>query len=287
MSSLFKPIPQRKFNNDKLRLEALTHKSYCYENPMSGHHNERLEFLGDSIIGFVVADYLYNKYPDYKEGQLTMLRAKIVCKQTLANFAGRLGLDRDLRLGAGSSNSRNNEKILEDAFEAYIGAIFLDSGKDLKCVLEFLEPFVGPLVEELNKPMAGTPINLLPGISELQREKIPPMLGPEDLKLPFSLEHQDPIGKLQTWSLKKGFPIPFYREVKVEGIAHDPRFTIQVQINGIIAGEGEGRNKKEAKKQAASKALARLLNSPDLDLSQKHLPNFGGSEELICSGPSN
>ena len=108
-----RPVPVRKFKREELRIEAITHKSFAYENPMSGNHNERLEFLGDSIISTVVADYLYSRFPDYKEGQLTTLRAKLICKQTLAQFALQVGLDNELRLGIGalSSNARNSEKI--------------------------------------------------------------------------------------------------------------------------------------------------------------------------------
>src|SRR6266498_3083324 len=111
-------VKTHNFKYVKLLTEATTHKSFAYENPMSGNHNEKLVFLGDSIISFVVADYLYDTCVDYTEGKLTMLRAKLVCKQTLAEFAVKLGLDNQLRLGAGalSSNARNNEKVLEDAF---------------------------------------------------------------------------------------------------------------------------------------------------------------------------
>ena len=114
------------FKNKQLEIEAYTHKSYCYEHPMTGHHNERLEFLGDSIIGFSISEYLFKKYSNYDEGELSMLKARIVCKTTLASFSLRLGLDKKILLGRGVIV---NDKILEDLFEAYIGAIYLDSDK--------------------------------------------------------------------------------------------------------------------------------------------------------------
>ncbi|CAG8514778.1 12223_t:CDS:1 [Acaulospora morrowiae] len=264
--------PSYPFTNKRLEVEALTHKSYCYENPMSGHHNERLEFLGDSIVGFLVARYLYKRFPEYTEGQLSMLRAKLVCKQSLAGFAYRLGLNEKLRLGLGSASSRNNEKILEDAFEAYVGAIFMDSNS-LDKVGNFVEELISPMVDKLISTSPTSMEDKLPAI---------PKPGPENLVLSPTLEHQDPIGKLQTWSLKKGFPIPHYREVRVTGNAHEPWFTIEVYINGSSAGTGEGRNKREAKKKAAIAAYDRLTTDPPpkSEHFQSHVPD-------VFTGPSN
>ncbi|CAG8560155.1 16370_t:CDS:1 [Acaulospora colombiana] len=276
--SEFETKGEYEFKDKKLELEALTHKSYCYENPMSGHHNERLEFLGDSIVGFLVARYLYKKFPEHTEGQLSMLRAKIVCKQSLARFAVQLGLDRKLRLGLGSMGSRNNEKILEDAFEAYIGAIFLDSNIDV--VEKHIEKLIAPVIDQISKSSSTVP----------PPEPFPVhkgATGPIDLELPSTLEHQDPIGRLQTWSLKKGFPVPFYREVSVTGIAHEPIFTIDVHINGKPAGTGVGRNKKEAKKNAAIEAYKYLTS--DTQSSNSKFPNsrFSANSPEVFTGPSN
>src|SRR5436305_12046723 len=152
-------VRQRKFHNDSLRLEALTHKSYHYENPSTGPHNERLEFLGDSIVSFVVANYLFGRFPHFKEGQLTLLRANLVCKKKLAQFALQLGLDTDIRLGVGAlrDGGRASEKVLEDAFEAYIGAVFLDSESSMSEVQKFMEPLLAPAVDELiRSPNAAT-----------------------------------------------------------------------------------------------------------------------------------
>ncbi|CAI2176906.1 2544_t:CDS:1 [Funneliformis geosporum] len=217
---------------------------------MSGNHNEKLEFLGDSIISFVVADYLYDRCKDYKEGELTMLRAKLVCKQTLAEFAVKLRLDVKLRLGVGalSSNARNNEKVLEDAFEAYVGAIFLDTRKNYQEVMEFMKPLIEPKVEQLLKEG-------LSSHSNPQKQNIAsPIIGPRDLSFP-NLPHEDPINTLQTWSQRRSFGLPLYKEVSVKGQDHSPQFTFEVVINGKPYAQGTARNKKDAKKQAAIKAL--------------------------------
>jgi ribonuclease-3 len=251
-------IPERIFRNEKLRIEALTHKSYAHENPMSGHHNERLEFLGDAVISFVVADYLHDRFKDYKEGQLSTLRARLVCKQTLSYFALQLGLNDHLRLGAGaiSSNARNNEKTLEDTFEAYIGAVFLDTGKNYGEVMKFMEPLLTPKVDQIVKdgPTSYSP-------SDLGR---PPTYGPIDMSLDLPAE-SDPINKLQTWSQRRSYGIPQYNQIDQTGSGHNPQFTFQVVINGKPYGTGTARNKKEAKRQAAINSLKDIVPSNNED----------------------
>ncbi|GBB98037.1 hypothetical protein RclHR1_03120022 [Rhizophagus clarus] len=250
-----KRIPERKFENEKLRIEALTHKSYAHENPMSGYHNERLEFLGDSVISFVVADYLHDKFKEYKEGQLSTLRAKLVCKQTLSYFALQLGLNDHLRLGAGaiSSNARNNEKTLEDTFEAYMGAVFLDTGKNYDEVMKFMEPLLAPKVDQLVKEGLSTAPS-----SDLNR----PTFGPIDMSMDLPPE-SDPINKLQTWSQRRSYGIPQYNEIDKSGSGHNPQFTFEVVINGKSYGTGIARSKKEAKRQAAINSLKEILPSND------------------------
>ncbi|CAJ0767312.1 23956_t:CDS:10, partial [Entrophospora sp. SA101] len=188
-------VSQRNFLDDNLRLEALTHKSFHYENPSNGPHNERLEFLGDSIVSFVVANYLFGRFPHFKEGQLTLLRANLVCKKKLAQFALQLGLDSEIRLGVGAlrDGGRASEKVLEDAFEAYIGAVFLDSGSSLYAVQEFMEPLLTPAVDKLTHHR------------HIHNSSI---LGSSDYILHSDL--QDPINKLQTWSQRRGLGIPVY-----------------------------------------------------------------------------
>nr|CAG8472105.1 2933_t:CDS:2 [Entrophospora candida] len=217
-------VSQRNFLDDNLRLEALTHKSFHYENPSNGPHNERLEFLGDSIVSFVVANYLFGRFPHFKEGQLTLLRANLVCKKKLAQFALQLGLDSEIRLGVGAlrDGGRASEKVLEDAFEAYIGAVFLDSGSSLYAVQEFMEPLLTPAVDKLTRSSHCNHLKYEPPNNDLQ----------------------DPINKLQTWSQRRGLGIPVYVP-----------FCVEVIINGKRYGCGQARNKKDAKKDAAINAL--------------------------------
>lgn len=233
------PIELHKFKNEALQLEALTHKTFVYENPMLGRrHNERLEFLGDSVIGIIVIDYLYSRFPDYEIGQLSILKSKITCRSALAQFALRLRLGEIIWLGSGSIHLRDSEKILEDVFEAYIGAMFLDVGKDFHNMLDFLKPFIEPMV------------NKLIDVAEESLEEL------EKLSLPKELLFHNPVDRLQTWSLKKGFSLPVYQEVGTVEINGKNYFIFRVQINDtVITAEGTGQNKKEAKKQAAISCL--------------------------------
>ncbi|CAG8488497.1 6192_t:CDS:2 [Ambispora gerdemannii] len=234
-------IRKHQFRNDTLRVEALTHKSYHYENPSTGPHNERLEFLGDSIVSFVVANFLYTRFPLFKEGQLTLMRANLVCKKSLARFALQLDLDKELLLGVGAlrDGGRESEKVLEDAFEAYIGAVFLDSGSKMSAIQDFMEPILLPAVEELTRSSSPVPPN-------------------NDLNL--SADLQDPINKLQTWSQRKGLGIPEYKEIGESCNDHNAIFTVGVHIKGTQMGKGRARNKKDAKKEAAMNAL-RFINT--------------------------
>ncbi|CAG8462208.1 7299_t:CDS:1 [Funneliformis mosseae] len=238
----------RRFKNVNLQNEALTHKTYAYENPMSGNHNEKLEFLGDSVISLVMSNYLYNRCKN--EGELTMIKAKLVCKQTLAEFALDLGLEKRLKLGKGAlySNARNNEKILEDVFEAYIGAVFLDSGENFLEVMEFMKPLLVPKVEKLLQERR----NLQENTNTSQS-----IIGPQDVSLK-ALPYEDPINKLQTWSQRRFFGIPQYKLVEnkeVEKKFLQPQFTFEVVINNKTYPQGTAKNKSEAKKLAAINAL--------------------------------
>ncbi|KAG9307180.1 hypothetical protein G9A89_017008 [Geosiphon pyriformis] len=244
-------INQHIFRDDDLRIEALTHKSYHYENPSTGPHNERLEFLGDSIVSFVVANFLYTRFPHYKEGELTLMRANLVCKKSLARFALQLELDKELRLGVGAlrDRGRESEKVLEDAFEAYIGAVFLDSNSSMSAIQYFMEPILLPAVEEL------TPSSAVTHKGTKDKKQSIDLLEtlPSDLSLNADL--QDPINKLQTWSQRKGLGIPDYKEIGESSNDTNAIFTIAVYIKGKMKGEGKGRNKKDAKKEAAMNAL--------------------------------
>ncbi|GBC00685.1 hypothetical protein RclHR1_03940011 [Rhizophagus clarus] len=244
-------VRQRNFCDDSLRLEALTHKSYHYENPSTGPHNERLEFLGDSIVSFVVANYLHGRFPHFKEGQLTLLRANLVCKKKLAQFALQLGLDKDIRLGVGAlrDGGRGSEKVLEDAFEAYIGAVFLDSGSSMSEVQKFMEPLLAPAVDELTHYSPNSTSVLKQKLFQQDNNNIQLQMAIADQILNSDL--QDPINKLQTWSQRRGMGIPVYKPNDELNAV----FSVGVFINGKCYGLGQARNKKDAKKEAAINAL--------------------------------
>ncbi|CAG8608447.1 6048_t:CDS:1 [Cetraspora pellucida] len=248
---------QREFHDETLRLEALTHKSFHYENPKTGPHNERLEFLGDSIVSFVVANYLFGRFPNFKEGQLTLLRANLVCKKKLAQFALQLGLDMDIRLGVGAlrDGGRASEKVLEDAFEAYIGAVFLDSGSSMRAVQEFMEPLLSPAVDELT---CCPPPNLLPYKQESSKADMS-STGSSSSDHILNSDLQDPINKLQTWSQRKRLGIPVYKPLEEVG-EHNAIFSVGVFIDEECYGSGKARNKKDAKKEAAINALKSVNN---------------------------
>ncbi|CAG8828758.1 17154_t:CDS:1, partial [Racocetra persica] len=252
-----KTARQREFQDDNLRLEALTHKSFHYENPKTGPHNERLEFLGDSIVSFVVANYLFGRFPNFKEGQLTLLRANLVCKKKLAQFALQLGLDMDIRLGVGAlrDGGRASEKVLEDAFEAYIGAVFLDSGSSMRAVQEFMEPLLSPAVDELT---CCPPTNLLPYKQEASKSDMS-STGFSSSDHILNSDLQDPINKLQTWSQRRGLGIPVYKPLEEVG-EHNAIFSVGVFIDEECYGSGRARNKKDAKKEAAINALKSVNN---------------------------
>ncbi|CAG8487979.1 19032_t:CDS:1 [Gigaspora margarita] len=233
------------FKDESLKIEAITHKSFASENPADGRHNERLEWIGDTIITTVVSDYLFFRFPGQKEGTLTKLRSKIVCKEALAKFALKLGLENDLRLGIGAlqSGDRNNERILEDAFEAYIGAVYLDSGRNLNEVIKFLEPIVKLFMEELAEN--GNGLNSSP-----PRDS-EPVYGP----INKIIEPSDPNGMLQNWAQSRGFDIPDYKCIERKDNNNRSIFDCEVIIDGKSFGSGSSGKKKEARKKAAICAL--------------------------------
>ncbi|CAG8469122.1 372_t:CDS:1 [Diversispora eburnea] len=267
------------FEDINLLREALTHRTYCYENPMSGHPNERLEFLGDSVISCIVADYIHERFPEYNEGQLTQLRAKIVCQETLALFTEQLGLNEKLRMGAGSHMLKNNEKIRCDTFEAYVGAIFLDVKKDLMKVMEYMKPLIEPYVDRL------------PEITVKIEKKDESDDIFNDVK-PSKDIHLDSIGSLQTWAQRKGYFIPLYSQISRGGTPHDPIFRFEVRISEITVGTGSGKNKQSAKKQAATDALNKIKdNERDitdaLNKIKDKVGNLNLTETNNENGPSN
>lgn len=219
--------------NTDLRRQALTHRSYAYEHPTEGEHNERLEFLGDAVLGFVVGKLLYQTYPNLSEAQLTRLRAALVDEPQLAKYAQYIGLGSQMRLGKGAEKEggRQNPSLLSDTFEAVIGAYFLESG--IEAAQAYLEPLVLPVAAQ---KVAQAPT----------RQK--------------SLSFVDPKNQLQQWALEQCGEHPRYFIIAETGPDHEKSFTAEVRIQNKVYGTGCDRRKQEAEKRAAEAALQ------DLDL---------------------
>ena len=213
-----------RFQNITLLQNALTHSSYANERwHNSLMSNERLEFLGDSVLGMVVAEYLYRTFPDRPEGELTRMRADMVCEKTLAAVAGRIGLGKHLMLGNGEEQGggRTRESILADAVESVIAAAFLDGGMD--AARKFIEQFI--LVE--------VPVK--------------------------KLHNADYKTALQELVQQKKNQVLSYRLTGESGPDHDKRFDVEVSLNGKVVGVGSGSSKKRAEQMAARSALERLF----------------------------
>ena len=212
-----------RFHNISLLQNALTHSSYANERwHNSLMSNERLEFLGDSILGMVVAEYLYKTFPDRPEGELTRMRADMVCEKPLASVAARIELGRHLMLGNGEEQGggRNRESILADAVESVIAASFLDGG--MEAARSFIEKFI--LVEVPVRKMHNADYKT--ALQELVQQK-----------------------KNQSLS---------YALVGESGPDHDKRFEVEVSLNGRVIGIGSGSSKKRAEQMAAQAALENL-----------------------------
>ena len=212
-----------RFNNITLLQNALTHSSYANERwHNSLMSNERLEFLGDSILGMVVAEYLYRTFPDRPEGELTRMRADMVCEKSLAAVAARIDLGRHLMLGNGEEQSggRNRDSILADAVESVIAASFLDGG--MNAARQFIQKFI--LVEVPVKKLHNADYKT--ALQELVQQK-----------------------KNQTLS---------YALVGESGPDHDKRFEVEVSLNGRVIGVGSGSSKKRAEQMAAQAALEKM-----------------------------
>lgn len=211
-----------KFKNPEYLRLALIHTSYLNEHPGIGlGSNERLEFLGDAALGIVVAHQLYEEYPDVDEGKLTELRAHLVRRDTLARAAARYDLGEFLHLGRGedAAGGRRRPTNLARAYEAVVGAIFLDGG--LRKVRSFVRRSLREEFAALRKK--GMPL--------------------------------DPKSRLQEVIQSRWQTTPSYRLVKTEGPDHARRFTVQVMVSGRMLGAGEGRSKQMAEKEAAQQAL--------------------------------
>jgi ribonuclease-3 len=201
---------------------ALTHRSYLNEHPEALEDNERLEFLGDAVLDFLVAAWLYNHFPEMSEGQLTRLRSALVRTEQLAEFARRIDLGSAMRLGRGESyaGGREREALLCGTFEALIGAIYLDSG--LEAVRDFMET----------------------------------RLDDASDRILTDHKDQDPKSLLQELAQANGYFAPQYRTVATSGPEHDKTFEVEVLVGGQVYGTGVGHSKRAAAKSAARVALS-------------------------------
>lgn len=210
------------FKNKKLLALALTHKSWVNEHA-GGESNERLEFLGDAVLEFIVSKELYKKFPEKEEGYLTALRANLVNTTNLSEIAKSLKVSEDLQLSKGEEEGggRNNPSILANTIEAIIGALFLDGGIDTA------EDFIKT--------------NLLTAVAEKVSKPL-----------------KDAKSRLQELVQAKGFPSPRYLVVEETGPDHAKNFTIEVFIDNKPTARGIGKNKSEAEQEAAKEAMKRF-----------------------------
>ena len=213
-----------KFRNISLLQNALTHSSYANERwHNSLLSNERLEFLGDSVLGMLVAEYLYRNFPNRPEGELTRMRADMVCEQTLAAAASRIGLGQHLLLGHGEEQGggRTRNSILADAMESVIAASFLDGG--MEAALQIVRTFI----------FVEVPVT--------------------------KLHNADYKTQLQEMVQQKKNQTLAYELVGQSGPDHDKRFDVEVSLNGVVVGFGSGSSKKRAEQDAARAAIEKLF----------------------------
>lgn len=215
------------FNDEKLLRQSLTHRSYINENPGECGDNERLEFLGDAILNFISGDYLYQLHPEMGEDEMTRRRAALVDEKQLARFAVEVGLNFRMRLGKGAirDGGYQNPNLLSSTFEAVIGAYYLDNNQDI----EVLRPLLEQLFDSVPKEVMAVRSNI------------------------------DSKNKFQEFVQENGATTPpKYVTEKLGGADHAPEFFSGVYVDSKLYGEGKGRSKKNAEKQAAEDALAKL-----------------------------
>lgn len=208
------------FRDASLLQTALTHSSFIYESIGKGQAcNERLEFLGDSVLACVSSEFLYRKYPELNEGELSLVRAMLIKGDTLAKFASELELGKFLRMGKGERNAGGSQRILAAAFEALLGAIYLDQG--LEAARAYILPYIEPLAHSIVKKRL----------------------------------FKDSKSRFQELAQANDGITPAYRLVGQEGPSHNQEFTVEVLLGEQVAGVGQGRNKQTAEQAAASAAL--------------------------------
>lgn len=212
------------FRNKDLLVTALVHRSLRFERG-GVDDNQRLEFLGDAALSLVSGDYLYRNYPDLREGDLTSLRSRLTSGKTLANIGRELGLGEWLQLGKGERKSGGQDRAsnITDAFEAVIGAAYLDGG--IRAVTKIFNRLFVALMEEVK------------------------------IDDPFQDNFK---GRLQEVVQRRWKTNPRYRVVSQSGPAHERVFCVSVVINGVEAGSGRGKSKRDAEQDAARDALSRL-----------------------------
>jgi ribonuclease-3 len=222
LSQAFSDLCKRlryRFSDATVLKRALTHRSY------GGEHYERVEFLGDAVLGVAIAEALLQRFPDADEGSLTRLRANLVRQASLATLARDIRLGESLRLGSGEvkSGGYDRDSILADGLEAIFGAIYLDGG------------------------------------FAAARKVILTLYSERLSSLPAEAVDKDPKTRLQEWLQSRKMPLPSYQVLEVEGEAHDQLFTIECRISGIDAvGVGKGKSRRRAERVAAEQMLQSL-----------------------------
>ncbi len=219
MNSLEKRL-NYKFKNIDLLKNALVHSSYANEVRGSVHSNERLEFLGDSVLSVIVSEHLYNKFPTMPEGELTRMRASLVCEKSLCEFSRELGIGNYLKLGKGEDKNggRERDSILADAFEAVLAAVYLDGGMDAA--------------------KAHIMNTVLRDIKHCE----------DDTFKDYKTTLQEVIQRNPEESVS-------YILVNESGPDHNKSFTVEVHLNSNVIGKGTGKSKKQAEQMAAKQAL--------------------------------
>ena len=217
------------FRDGEILKRALTHSSYSNETGLKNHHifcNERLEFLGDSVLSIITSRYLYTKFADCPEGELTRMRAEVVCERALSGYAESIGLGECLYLGIGEekNNGRQRRSILADAFEALLAAIYLDAGEHgIETVERFLLPFIEKEIERIGSGRG--------------------FMG-------------DAKTLLQQFVQQAEGDFLEYVVVGSSGPDHMKTFLVEAKLNSNVIGRGKGRSKREAEQNAAREALA-------------------------------
>lgn len=216
----FEKIIGYSFKDKNLIYHALSHSSYANEKKHTGGSNERLEFLGDSVLSIVVSDYLYKHLTNVAEGELTKLRASLVCEKSLHIFAKKINLGEYILLGKGEENTGGRERpsILADAFEAVIAAIYLDGG--MEAAAKHILRFIPKDIEKSRKPVFNDFKTALQEVVQMNPEE----------KVEYVL-------------------------ISEEGPDHNKSFIVEVTLNSQVIGKGKGHSKKEAEQLAAKEAL--------------------------------